>query len=243
MWMILEESTWKEAQGVFTQTKLAIIPIGAVECHGSHNPMGIENYVVSELARRIEKQIDVVVTPTIPVSYSRAWGEFPGTLWVTPATLKAYLLDICNCLIRYGSRYLLFLNGHGPNVPTVEEIYQEVAVRGVQCAQIDLWRFIGNQSADLGESSVPLGHSGELATSVMMAIKEQLVRKEHMKVTTSQPTHTADFSDVIAYYPSKSVTPHALVGDPSKASVAKGKTILSRCTTRLIEFIQQWTAS
>ena len=241
--MILEESTWKDAQDAFTQTKLAIIPIGAVECHGSHNPMGIESYVVTELARRIEKQIDVVIAPTIPVSYSRAWGEFPGTLWVTPATLKAYLLDICNCLIDYGITYLLFLNGHGPNVPTVEEIYQEVAAQGVQCAQIDLWRFIGNQSQDLGESQVPLGHSGELATSVIMALENQLVRKEQMGIASRQPTPTAAFSDVVAYYPSKSATPQAFVGDPSKATAAKGKTILSRCTTRLIEFIQQWIAN
>jgi creatinine amidohydrolase len=65
--MILEESTWKDAQEAFARTKLAIIPIGAVECHGSHNPMGIESYVVTELARRIEKRIDVVIAPTIPV--------------------------------------------------------------------------------------------------------------------------------------------------------------------------------
>ena len=239
--MILEESTWKDAQKAFTRTKLAIIPIGAVECHGSHNPMGIESYVVTELARRIEKQIDVIVAPTIPVSYSRAWGEFPGTLWVTPATLKAYLLDICRCLIGYGTRYLLFLNGHGPNVPTVEEIYQEVTEQSVQCAQIDLWRFIGNQSQDLGESQVPLGHSGELATSVMMALAEELVQKSQMGIATSQPTPTAAFPDVVAYYPSSSATPQAFVGDPSKATVSKGKTILTRCTSRLIEFIQQWT--
>jgi len=241
--MILEESTWKEAQKVFAKTKLAIIPIGAVECHGSHNPMGIESYVVTELARRIEKQIDAVVAPTIPVSYSRAWGEFPGTLWVTPATLKAYLLDICNCLIGYGINYLFFLNGHGPNVPTVEEIYQEVAAQGIKCAQIDLWRFIGNHSQDLGESQVPLGHSGELATSVMMALEEQLVRKNQMGTASSLPTPTAEFSDVVAYYPSSSATPLAFVGEPSKATVAKGKTILSRCTTRLIEFVQRWLAS
>lgn len=240
--MILEESTWKAAQEAFARTKIAIIPIGAVECHGSHNPMGIESYVVTELARRIEKQIDVVIAPTIPVSYSRAWGEFPGTLWVTPTTLKAYLLDICNCLIGYGSRYLLFLNGHGPNVPTVEEIYQEVAEQGVQCAQIDLWRFIGNQSQDLGESQVPLGHSGELATSVMMALAEELVQKSQMGIASSQPAQTAAFPDVVAYYPSSSLTPQAFVGEPSKATVSKGKTILARCTARLTAFIQEWTA-
>ena len=38
--MLLEESTWEEAKEMFVKTKLAIIPIGAIECHGPHNPRG-----------------------------------------------------------------------------------------------------------------------------------------------------------------------------------------------------------
>jgi len=167
--MLLEESTWEEAKEMFVKTKLAIIPIGAIECHGPHNPMGIECFIVEELARRLSERVDAIITPMIPVSYSRAWNEFPGTLWVTPATLKAYIGEICNCLVENGVRFIFFLNGHGPNVPTVEEINQDLASRGVRCSQIDLWRFVGSVSGDLGESELPLGHSGELATSVMIA--------------------------------------------------------------------------
>ena len=136
--MLLAESTWEDAKEMFAKTELAIIPIGAIECHGPHNPLGIECYLVEELARRLIARVNAIVTPVIPVSYSRAWNEFPGTLCVMPTALKAYLKDICSCLVDYGTRFIFFLNGHGPNVPTVEEISQDLASRDVRCSQIDL---------------------------------------------------------------------------------------------------------
>ena len=241
--MILEESTWEEAKEAFARTSLAIVPIGAIECHGPHNPMGIECFIVEELARRLNERVDVIVTPVIPVSYSRAWNEFPGTLWVTPATLKAYLEEVCNCLAENGVRRIFFINGHGPNVPTVEEISQDLASRGVRIAQIDLWRFIGSVSGDLGESRLPLGHSGELATSVMMALREDLVRRDRMRVEYPRETLSNAFPDVIQYYPSSAATPSAFAGEPTKATREKGEKILARCVDRLEEFLKRWIES
>jgi creatinine amidohydrolase len=240
---ILEEATWEEARDAFTKTKLAIIPLGAVECHGPHNPMGIEGFVVEELARRLNDRVEAIIAPTIPVSYSRAWNEFPGTLWVTPATLKAYLADICKGLIDNGVRYIFVLNGHGPNVPTVEEISHDLASRGVRCAQIDLWRFIGSVSRDLGESNLPLGHSGELATSVMLAVRGDLVLRDKMRYESPRQTLATVFPHIIQYYPSSEVTPSAFAGEPSKATREKGEEILVRCVDRLEAFLKQWLKS
>jgi len=238
--MILEESTWEEAKEAFARTKLAIVPIGAIECHGPHNPVGIECFIVEELARRLNERVDAIITPTIPVSYSRAWNEFPGTLWVMPNTLKAYLEEVCDCLVENGVRYIFFIDGHGPNVPTVEEIGQDLAPKGVRIAQIDLWRFIGNLSGDLGESKLPLGHSGELATSVIMTLREDLVRRGKMRAENPRETLSNAYPSVIQYYPSSKATPSAFAGDPTKATREKGEKILARCVDRLEEFIKRW---
>lgn len=238
--MILGECTWEEAKQEFSKTKLAIIPIGAIESHGPHNPMGIECFIVDELAKRLDQRVKAIITPTIPVSYSKTWNEFPGTLWVKPTTLRAYLEEICNSLVESGVRNIFFLNGHGPNVPTVEDISLDFIARGVQCAQIDLWRFIGNLSSDLGESKLPLAHSGEIGTSVIMAVRQELVRKSKMRLEMPKKTLLDDFPDVIQYYPNTASTPHAYAGDPTKASSEKGKKILDRCVDRLEEFLNRW---
>lgn len=238
--MILEESTWEEAKEAFASTRLAIVPIGAIESHGPHNPMGIECFIVKELARRLGDRVEAIIVPVIPVSYSRAWNEFPGTLWVRPTTLKAYLKEICDCLVESGVRRFFFINGHGPNVPTVEEIRQDLAPRGILVAQIDLWRFIGSVSDRIGETNLPLGHSGELATSVMMALRDDLVRQSNMRIEYPKETLSDSFPAVIQYYPSSMATPSAFSGDPTKATREKGEKILERCVDALEKFLRKW---
>jgi creatinine amidohydrolase len=238
--MILEESTWEDAKEAFASTSLAIVPIGAIESHGPHNPMGIECFIVNELARRLNDRVEAIIAPVIPVSYSRAWNEFPGTLWVRPSTLKVYLKEICDCLVDNGIRRIFFLNGHGPNVPAVEEIRQDLAPRGVLVAQIDLWRFIGSVSDGIGETNLPLGHSGELATSVMMALRRDSVRQSRMRTEYPKQTLSDSFPSVIQYYPSSMATPSAFAGDPTKATREKGEEILGRCVDGLEEFLRKW---
>ena len=238
--MILEESTWEDAKEAFASTSLAIVPIGAIESHGPHNPMGIECFIVNELARRLNDRVEAIIAPVIPVSYSRAWNEFPGTLWVRPSTLKVYLKEICDCLVDNGIRRIFFLNGHGPNVPAVEEIRQDLAPRGVLVAQIDLWRFIGSVSDGIGETNLPLGHSGELATSVMMALRRDSVKQSRMRTEYPKQTLSDSFPSVIQYYPSSMATPSAFAGDPTKATREKGEEILGRCVDGLEEFLRKW---
>jgi creatinine amidohydrolase len=147
---------------------------------------------------------------------------------------------MCNCLVENGVRRIFFINGHGPNIPIVEEISQDLASKGVHLAQIDLWRFIGSVSSDLGESKLPLGHSGELATSVMMAVKEDLVRRGRMRVEYPRETLSNTYPAVIQYYPSSMATPSAFAGDPTRATKEKGEKTLARCVDHLEEFLRRW---
>jgi creatinine amidohydrolase len=241
--MILEESTWEEAKDEFNATKLAIVPIGATECHGLHNPLGIESFIVEELAKRLEKRLNVIVTPTIPISLSRGWSEFPGTLWVNHATLKAYLKEVCDCLILNGIKNLFFINGHRPNIQIIEELSHEFAKVEVACAQIDLWRFIGSISKDLGETELPMGHSGELPTSIIMAIKKDYVRMNKTRLEKPRETLQNIFPSVIQYYSNSIKNPFGFEGDPSKANEEKGIIILERCVKRLEEFLTAWVTT
>lgn len=241
--MILANSTWEDAKNEFAKTKLAILPIGSIEAHGPHNPTGVELFLVEEIAKRLEKRVEAIVVPVIPVSCARLLADFPGTLWVKPATLHAYLMDVCGSLIVSGVRKILFLNGHGSNVQIVEDVARSFRSDGVVCAQIDLWRFVGKVSADLGEGKLPLGHSSELPTSMMMAVKKDLVHRDRMRSELPRETLSDQFPDVLQYYPISASLPSAFEGEPARATVEKGEKILTRITDRLEEFLKKWVDS
>lgn len=96
---------------------LTILPVGVVEEHGAHLPLGLDSfaaelYALSAAPHLEEAGYEVVVAPTINYGVARAAIEFPGTLSLEPATLRAMVVEIGRSLARHGLNRLVILNGH-----------------------------------------------------------------------------------------------------------------------------------
>ncbi len=83
---------------------LVILPVGVVEEHGAHLPLGLDSFAAEVYAEAAapdleEKGYEVVIAPTISYGVARAAIDFPGTLSLEPETLRS--LD-----------RLVILNGH-----------------------------------------------------------------------------------------------------------------------------------
>ena len=96
---------------------LVILPVGVVEEHGAHLPLGLDSFaaeIYAEAAapRLEEKRYSVVIAPTISYGVARAAIDFPGTLSLEPETLTSLVSDIGRSLARHGLNRLVILNGH-----------------------------------------------------------------------------------------------------------------------------------
>ena len=96
---------------------LVILPVGVVEEHGAHLPLGLDSFAAEVYAEAAsphleEKGYEVVIAPTISYGVARAAIDFPGTLSLEPETLRALVVDIGRSLARHGLHRLVILNGH-----------------------------------------------------------------------------------------------------------------------------------
>jgi creatinine amidohydrolase len=96
---------------------LVILPVGVVEEHGAHLPLGMDSfaaeaYAVSTAPHLEEAGYEVVVAPTINYGVARAAIDFPGTLSLEPETLRSMVVEISRSLLRHGLSRLVILNGH-----------------------------------------------------------------------------------------------------------------------------------
>ena len=117
----VERMTWREAQEAFGRNPVVLLPMGSVEQHGPHVPVGDYRYA-TVVARRIAEQAEAIVAPTIPWGYSEHFRPFPGTLSVRPETLTLLLEDTCDGFVRFGLDHLLFVCGHKGNMPILEQV-------------------------------------------------------------------------------------------------------------------------
>ena len=96
---------------------LTILPVGVVEEHGAHLPLGVDSFAAeiysASSAPHLEAAgYEVVVAPTINYGVARAAIDFPGTLSLEPETLRSMVVEIGRSLARHGLNRLVILNGH-----------------------------------------------------------------------------------------------------------------------------------
>jgi creatinine amidohydrolase len=96
---------------------LTILPVGVVEEHGAHLPLGMDSfaaevYAASAAPHLEEAGYQVLIAPTINYGVARAAIDFPGTLSLEPETLRSMVVEIGRSLVRHGLTKLVILNGH-----------------------------------------------------------------------------------------------------------------------------------
>lgn len=218
-------------------TDLVLIPFGAIEVYGQHLPLGADGIATEAFARRIAERIPALVAPLIPVAYSRALQEFPGTLSVRPSSLVEYARDIAESFILWGCKRILWIDGHGANVPYLNELSGDLeAQHGVRCAQIDWWRFIQPLVEDLVESEFqPHGHAAEFGTSVMLHLVPEHVRMDRAVIA---PNATPDdWPDVHRTRSRIAQNDTGVLGDATVGTAAKGEEVMRRAVDRAVAFL------
>jgi len=91
------------------------VPIGCLEKHGPHSPLGTDTIIAGETARRAAEIEPVVVFPTMYFGDKSGAGEFPGTVIFSLETRWHIFRETCNEIYRNGFKKIIFCNGHGGN--------------------------------------------------------------------------------------------------------------------------------
>jgi creatinine amidohydrolase len=183
MGVFLSELTWEEAEKAFRQTQTIMVPTGSTEQHGPHMPVGTDWIAAEGLAKLVTAKADVITTQVIPIGFAEYHMDFPGTLTVTREHLTNYLVDICESLVRWGAKRFVFLNGHGGNAESLDQV--AIALRrkyGLISAIIHWWEVVPEVDGHPSEQ-----HGGYAETAVVAALRPELVKYDRAKLGVTAP--------------------------------------------------------
>jgi creatinine amidohydrolase len=179
--LLLQELTREEAKAIAPET-LVILPTGATEQHGPHLPVGTDAYAVEQIAReaaaRIASRVPVVVAPTLPFGSSQHHLPFGGTLSISTETYYRVIVDLVESLIIGGFQRIFILNGHGGNHEIVQLVARDLALKHpANIAAASYWTIAWDAltAADAQSRGRLPGHAGAFETSLVMALRPELV--------------------------------------------------------------------
>ena len=92
---------------------IALGPIGAIEPHGPHAPLGTDTLISVGMCERAAARLDnAVVLPPLHFGVTRYGAAFADAIGISEATLRAVVLDVATALDRQGFRRLVIVNNH-----------------------------------------------------------------------------------------------------------------------------------
>ena len=242
-----------EMEQVDKENTIILIPVGALEQHGNQAPLGTDDIIaeamVEYLGRALEEagepDFPMLVFPVIPVGLSTEHRNFCGSITLRPDTYYHLLYDICVSLAHHGFKKIAFLICHGGNAPIIQVLSRELRSElGISPFFLSSGAFgHPDVQATISEGNIWDFHGGEMETSMVMAVDENLVKLEtseagipasfeHNKALL--PYGTVSIGWVSEDWKTKEGKPIGIGGDPSGATAEKGRIILETSARVLI---------
>ena len=220
----LRDMSWSEFAQRSKTAKTIILPSGACEVYGPHNPLGADILVAKKMSEMLAERIDGIVGPCLEVGQSKSLTSFPGTIAISGETLKAVYSEIIAEFVRLGFKNFFIVNNHLHNTQPLNEVLEDARIKnGIKYAQVGVWQYLPAVSDKTGmwETPAPHAHASEAQTSVLMYLFPELV---DMSKAPNTPMMFDDrWPAIMKSVPYSSMTDIGTLGNAQSATAGKGK--------------------
>ena len=180
-WDELTASDWDKA--LQQSGKTCVLPMGILEKHGPHCPLGTDLITVREWSAKAAKKEYAVVFPDFYFGQIYEAMHQPGAFAPEPELVLEVLQATCDEIARNGFEKILIVNGHGGNGSFVRYFIQ-TQLRSPRNYAVFLYDPPADTAFDREVRKMRKtdpsndGHAGEEETSVMLSLRPELVRQD-----------------------------------------------------------------
>jgi creatinine amidohydrolase len=230
----LAKQTWPQARQAIQMCGAALLPVGAIEQHGPHLPLGTDWFIAQHIAAQVARAPEWLLLPGIPVGVSHEHRQFWGTLTISADDLRAVVLATIRSAAGHGIKRFVLVNGHGTNCAPLDEAARLLRADGISVYVFNWWQAIVDTLTTL--SLNPVDNAGPVETSLILAIDPELMRGEGLPDAAQGTQWGAAVEGVQVEFDAIRFTQAGNVGDPRLADAAKGRVLIDEAVARLTRF-------
>lgn len=219
-----------------------IVPVGSLEQHGPHLPLGTDAVLSTYVAERVATRLEAFVAPALSYGYksqqkSGGGDHLLGTTSLTGGQVSGMARDLTIAYLRQGFAQVIFVNGHYENYQFlyegVDTALHELGFNESSAADVILlsyWDFVSEETlATVYPDGFPgwdVEHGGVLETSLMLYLQPGSVRIERAMDHPPATFPRFDRLPVVARRTPES----GCLSSPAGASTDKGRLLFEQLT-------------
>ncbi len=219
-------------------TTVILLPLGSIEPHGPHLPLGtdcmISETTCDRAVMRLEEEgIRTFVAPTIPYGVTDFAAGFAGAISIPPAALTAYLRAVVEAMLAQGFTHVCVVNNH---LEPAHDEAARAAVAGLTRASYACpleRRFARTLSDEFKKGEC---HAGRYETSLVLAAEQEtrdFSKLPHVAVSLSEAIRAGKKT-----FAEMGMT-HAYTGSPSEASRDEGDELYELLVDMVVTVVKE----
>jgi creatinine amidohydrolase len=217
----LELLTPNDIEGALKSRSLVYVPLGTIEWHSHHLPVGFDGLCAHELCLRAAEQTGGLVMPTLYFGTGGGHSAFPWTV-MPPAELIRALLETSLTRLRdFGVKQVVLYSGHFPEeqVALIESLARAFSSTDFRVDAL---------APSLAKDNLPIpgDHAARFETALMLGLAPEHVFLNRLPSVETAPdvleTRMTDVNHPLygVYGPDPRVMPEGLPAKLSEAMIS-----------------------
>jgi creatinine amidohydrolase len=114
--MKIVDMNWMQVEARLTRDRRAVVPTGSTEQHG-YLSLSVDSILAERVACEAAEPLGVPVFPVLAYGITPYFRRYPGSVSLRLDTYHRIVADVLDSLAGAGFTRILFVNGHGGNIP------------------------------------------------------------------------------------------------------------------------------
>ncbi|MFL5818729.1 MAG: creatininase family protein [Conexibacter sp.] len=242
--------TYPDVEALLADARVPVLllPVGAIEPHGPHAPLGTDQLISDGMCLRAARllagdpKLRALILPPLPYGVTRAASDFAGAVGVGEQALEGFIAGILGSLIAQGFRHIAIVNNHlePDNVMTLHRAADAVErEHGVVVGFLDV---AGRRDELTDEFRRGESHAGCYETSLVLADRPELVDRARAAELPWVPVNLgASLRAGMRTFVEMGL-PQAYAGTPATATPEEGAATFDRLAGMLVATMRELVA-
>lgn len=238
--------SWPGFRALSGRRTVAVLPLGALEAHGPHLPLGTDIVIAEAMARAgaarlSQRGCEVVVLPALPFAPAPFAADFAGTIDTEPRATTAMIQGVAASAARHGVDVTVIANAHHDpaHVAPIREAVA-TATQAILFPDLTRRRWASRLTPEFQSGAC---HAGRYEGSLLLAASPHLVDTIRMRALPANPHSLVDAIQRGDRTFAAAGGPDAYFGWPADATADEGRAIIDALGSIVEEVVVEYWGS
>jgi creatinine amidohydrolase len=216
------------------------IPIGTLEAHGRHLPVGTDTFCAEKISEELSLHFSGAVAPSIEYGVTNSLAQTAPASFFSHELFEEFVYEIVKNFINHGFKSIVIVNGHGGNTDPLKNVARKLIKSHKAALSVIHWWKLSSPFVKPVFNVEPGGHAAVEETAAMLHFYPTLVDPDNYDSATDD--YVADNGIWLYPPPGEVIIDKAGTGQPD-FDCGKAADFMAAVLKDIIARLNRWFAS